>query len=316
MLVTTLRDSVCTQRAPCLHHRAERAVTRSFPGDMSLLTGTGWPRCSFVVQTATWRPATKIVKTDLQGLLQVATEIIVVENADLAARWPLVPDGYHVSFRVEAMVSGRLVTAPITIHDQGAALQQRPGELGRGVHVSRVAFGCTGSLPAIPSGTKILSFAIVCKAPYCNDAQLAALYATLRSLNVGSGQYFCLGCSRDSMLVYDVLRSTGHLANSPLLDHVKPGVSMPSSNLRMVYPSGLDVFTASWQTTKPLRIGTHLFGPYGNGCSLNKEIRNAQEKRRERVASRSPVANAKRAARVSHMEMMRAAKAARRDLGA
>ena len=272
--------------------------------------GTGWPIPRFASVPFVWRPATECHQIVVPNGSSFAAT--VVRAHAVQSLGPLATMTTGVSFRVETTVSGRAATVPLTIFDQGRALLGKKDGLGRGVRLSNVKEGCTGQAEMLPANTRLLTFIIVAKAPLCDDDQLAALYALLRSLGVGSS--FLALANGQTMLVYDTERSTAHLPNNALFDiaSLMPGLGFkPTNNLRMIVPSAPDIFTAAWATTKSLAPGAHLFGAYGSHSPLNRAIRVAQAELKEKNARLSPKVNAKRAHMIATLAEARAAKKAK-----
>ena len=276
--------------------------------------GTGWPIPHFSRDVVVWRPPTTIEQIDGPGGVFAATVVEAHALHSLGSP-PAMQTG--VSFCVETTASGRAAVVPLTIFDQGRALlgKKKYKTMGRGVRVSTVKQGCSGQAETIPAHTKLLTFVIVAKAPLCDDGQLAALYAHLRHLGIGSGHYLALSPG-NTMCIYDTEYSTAHLVNNALFDPALLRRDLkikPANNLHMVVPSAPDIFTAAWETTKGLRAGDHLFGPYGSSSPLNREIRKAQAETKARNALLSPEVNAKRARGKEVLIQARAAKKAKRD---
>ena len=147
----------------------------------------------------------------------------------------------------------------------------------------------------------MLPFCIVAKVPICNDDQLAAVYAELRRLGIGSGNFERWENST-TMFVYCVDRSLAYLVNTP------SKIKGANPNLRVVLPKA-DAWVAWLNSSKKIKSGDHLWLSYGRASDHHRMIAEAKDAR----AARSPIVNAKKRSRDDRMAAMRAAKAAKRS---
>ena len=189
--------------------------------------------------------------------------------------------------------------------------------MGRGLKVAHPTPGTTGSAEPVPSGTRLLPFVVVAKVMSegggLSDEELEALYQELRTRGLGSGEYLCLADGRRS-IIYDVKRSLGHLANTPLFDLSRgPPIGCTatdlSGNLQLVLPAKPDSFVAWWKTKRSLGMGKPLWGKYGSSSPINKQIRAAQRARKDR----SPIINQRCQSKKVQLARARVAKAQKRE---
>ena len=256
--------------------------------------GSGWSEPLYTVSTVGWEPTVRALEiNELQCLVVTPTSV---------TNWPVPAKEYGLTFDVAARVGGRDTSVLMRIFDQGRSVAGRVHGFGFGIKVASAMPGTTGCAKPLPEGVRLLPFCIVAKVPACNNDQLVAVYAELRRLGIGSGNYERWESSSGAtFFVYDVDRNLGYLVNTPgTIKGAKP-------NLKIVLPQA-DSWVAWVNSKKKIKSGDHLWLSYGRGSDHHRIIREANELR----AERSPTVNAKKRARDGRMAAMREAKAAKR----
>jgi hypothetical protein len=186
----------------------------------------------------------------------------IAVTADAAAGWAPPTKQYGVTFDVAARFRGRDTSVLMRILDQGNSVLGRIHGMGFGLRAPLPMPGTTGSATPVPAGVRLLPFAIVAKVPACNDDQLAAVYAELRRLGIGSGNYERWE-STTTFYVYDIDRSIGYLVNTPgKIKGAKP-------NLKIVLPKA-DSWVAWLNSSKTIKSGDHLWVSYGSGSDHHR----------------------------------------------
>ena len=223
-----------------------------------------------------WQPCTKSVQID--GLkFDVASDSL---------HWPTVP-GHGFVVRDDIR---------IRIVDQGRYFGKR-GALGRGVKLDNASAG-------VKSGENLLYFAVVAKGPSCSDDVLYRLYARLKKMGIGSGQYETI--QDDSQIcVYDVDRSPGYAVNNG-----RVGSRRFLPNVHIELPLTRESFLAWFVARAPIASGSHLWASYGADCVHHTAIRKAIK----HIESRSPKVNQKNSAMKAQMQKVRLAKRMKKTL--
>ena len=257
------------------------------------------------VEAVDWRPTTNIVQVNGVG------DVEVVDAEELTQTWPILPTG-AAHLDITTRIRGRPASVLVRVlEDQGRAVDPKSAKklMGRGIKLACAVPGASGLAAPVPGNTRLLPFVIVAKAPaLSHDATaLEAVYTELRSRGVGAGEYLTLESGKQSF-IYDTARSAAHLANTPLLDKSRGKAKTSTTlNLDMTLPTSQpEVFTGWWKTKKKasLSSGAPLWGAYGSGSPINKEIRKAQAERQKN----SPKVNSQRAAMHARLAKVRAAK--------
>ena len=296
----------------------------------------GWRTPQYVHSTDTWRPATTICEV-------AGKQVIVVANpAELNERWPVLSVDCGDAFKIETRVAGRNATVHARCCDQSFRINGTHGALGRGVALAKPMNGSRGAAAAVPVGTRLLGFAIIAKAPICDDATMLEIEAWLSERNLCSGifGYLVVGnmcfpmaahtrgsrnaasvlhadsrasCGdrvRCRYLIVDTKRSPAWLVNTPSFIEDHRFVTKPSTNLRFVYDaSDPHTFGAYLVVNKKsLKMGDLLWWPYGQN-QINSDIKVAVAQRKLRTPSKALIAKkAKKQETAKRMAAMRAAK--------
>jgi len=144
----------------------------------------GWRTPLFVHSTSTWRPATTICKVADQQVT------VVANSEELTARWPVLGVECGDAFKIDTCAAGRnAVTVHARCCDQSFRINGSHGALGRGVALAKPMHGSRGAAAPVPVGTRLLGFAIVAKAPICDDATMLEIEAWLSERNLCSGMF-------------------------------------------------------------------------------------------------------------------------------
>ena len=169
----------------------------------------GWRKPRIEHSTRTWRPATQIVRVrDLQ------VTVIADDTAAFDAHWPVLDLDCGDAFSIDTLAAGRSATVHARVCDQSRRVNGTHGTIGRGVALAQPMVNSRGAAEPIPPGTRLLGFAIVAKAPVCDEPTRLEIEAWLREHDIGSGNYGSMEVGSTYLFV-DAERSPAWLVNTP-----------------------------------------------------------------------------------------------------
>ena len=266
----------------------------------------GWRKPRIEHSTRTWRPATQIVRVrDLQ------VTVIADDTAAFDAHWPVLDLDCGDAFSIDTLAAGRSATVHARVCDQSRRVNGTHGTIGRGVALAQPMVNSRGAAEPIPPGTRLLGFAIVAKAPVCDEPTRLEIEAWLREHDIGSGNYGSMEVGSTYLFV-DAERSPAWLVNTPSFIEDHRFGPKPVSNLRFVYnASDPTAFSAYFVAKKPLRMGSLLWWCYG-AKTINADIKEAIAARKERTPVKALIAKrAKKDTMAARSAAMLAAKRAK-----